>query len=55
MLKKTKMRAFQASKRGGEMTVELKKDPKGFNNRVLLTGKAVIVIEGLIRLGQEEQ
>jgi len=51
MLKKTKMRAFQASKRGGEMTVELKKDPKGFNNRVLLTGKAVIVIEGLVRLG----
>ncbi len=50
MLNKTKMRAYQASKRGGELTVELKKDSKGFNNRALLTGQAVIVIEGVIRL-----
>jgi len=37
ILGKTKMTAYQASKRGGEMTVELKGD------RVFITGKAVTV------------
>ncbi len=37
ILGKTKMTAYQASKRGGEMTVELKGD------RVFLTGRAVMV------------
>ena len=49
ILDKKKMNAFQASKRGGEMTVELRKDPKGFRDRVLLTGRSVIVIEGVIK------
>jgi PhzF family phenazine biosynthesis protein len=39
ILGKTKMTAYQASKRGGEMTVEMKGD------RVFLTGKAVTVFE----------
>lgn len=39
ILGKTKMRAYQASKRGGEMAVELKGD------RVFLTGKTVTVFE----------
>lgn len=39
-LGKTKMQAFQASQRGGELTVELQGD------RVLLTGKAVAVLKG---------
>ena len=33
MLNKTKMFACQASKRSGELTVELKKDPKGFSQQ----------------------
>ena len=39
ILGKTKMSAYQASKRGGEMTLELK------DGRVFLTGKAVTVFE----------
>lgn len=44
LLEKTKMNAYQASKRGGEMTVELKGD------RVFLTGKAVTVFETEIQI-----
>jgi len=50
MLKKKKMRAFQASKRGGVLNVELKTDPKGFRHRVLISGKAIIVLEGVMKL-----
>jgi PhzF family phenazine biosynthesis protein len=39
ILGKTRMSAYQASKRGGEMTVELK------NDRIFLTGQAVTVFE----------
>jgi PhzF family phenazine biosynthesis protein len=39
ILGKTRMTAYQASKRGGEMTVEMRGD------RVFLTGKAVTVFE----------
>ena len=41
---KREMRAYQASLRGGEMTVRLK------GNRVELVGEAVIVAEGTLRL-----
>lgn len=41
---KNKMHAFQASKRGGEVTVELK------NERVLLTGQAITVVEGRLNV-----
>ena len=41
---KSEMRAYQASRRGGEMTVRLK------GNRVDLVGDAVIVAEGTLRL-----
>ncbi|MDD4307556.1 MAG: PhzF family phenazine biosynthesis isomerase [Thermoplasmata archaeon] len=44
LLGKTKMSAYQASKRGGEMAVELK------GERVFLTGKAVTVFETEIDL-----
>ena len=44
ILGKTKMNAYQASKRGGEMTVELKGD------RVFITGKAVTVFETEIQV-----
>jgi PhzF family phenazine biosynthesis protein len=40
ILKKHKMRAYQASKRGGELFVELSGD------RVLLTGKCITVLRG---------
>jgi len=43
-LNKLKMRAYQASQRGGEVHVELK------DNRVLLSGKAVIALEGVMYL-----
>jgi PhzF family phenazine biosynthesis protein len=43
LLGKTKMTAYQASSRGGELTVELTAD------RVLLTGECVTVIDGVIR------
>lgn len=41
---KNKMHAFQASKRGGEVTVELKKE------RVLLTGQAITVLAGRLNV-----
>lgn len=41
---KREMRAYQASRRGGEMTVRLKGD------RVELVGEAVIVVAGTLRL-----
>jgi PhzF family phenazine biosynthesis protein len=50
MLNKKKMLAYQASKRGGELIVEMKTDPKGYRNRVLISGKSVIVIQGVIRI-----
>lgn len=43
-LKKTKMRAFQASKRGGELDLELVGD-----DRIVITGKAVTVLRGEIK------
>jgi PhzF family phenazine biosynthesis protein len=42
ILKKRKMHAYQASKRGGELVVELNGD------RVLLTGKCVTVLRGTL-------
>jgi PhzF family phenazine biosynthesis protein len=45
-LGKTKMNAFQSSRRTGAMTVELQKD------KVLLFGQAVIVFEGNLVLAQ---
>jgi predicted PhzF superfamily epimerase YddE/YHI9 len=43
-LGKRKMHAYQASERGGELLMELLDD-----GRVYITGKAVTVVEGLIR------
>ena len=43
-LGKRKMRAYQASERGGELLVELSDD-----GRVYITGNAITVVEGLIR------
>jgi PhzF family phenazine biosynthesis protein len=43
LLGKTKMTAYQASSRGGEITVELT------SNRVLITGECITVVEGKIR------
>jgi PhzF family phenazine biosynthesis protein len=42
MLDKKKMSASQASARGGEMLVEIRKSPKGRRNRVFIYGKAII-------------
>lgn len=42
-LGKTKMKAYQASRRGGALMIELKGD------RVLIAGKAVTVLEGVYR------
>jgi predicted PhzF superfamily epimerase YddE/YHI9 len=42
ILKKRKMRAYQASKRGGELVVELSGD------RVLLTGKCITIFHGTL-------
>jgi predicted PhzF superfamily epimerase YddE/YHI9 len=50
MLNKKKMLAYQASKRGGELIVEMKTDPKGHRHRVLISGKSVIVIQGVLRI-----
>ena len=55
MLKKKKMSAFQASKRGGVLQVELKNDPKGFRHRVLIAGEAVIMLQGVIRINGNEE
>ncbi|MCP4580076.1 MAG: PhzF family phenazine biosynthesis protein [candidate division Zixibacteria bacterium] len=54
MLKKKKMVAFQVSKRGGELNVELKTDPKGFRHRVLISGQAIIVLEGVMKLAVDD-
>lgn len=43
LLCKSRMRAYQASMRGGELTVELTPD------RVLLTGECVTTVDGVIR------
>jgi PhzF family phenazine biosynthesis protein len=50
MLDKQYLVGYQASKRGGKVIIELKKDPKGIDNRVLLSGNAVIVIEARLNL-----
>jgi PhzF family phenazine biosynthesis protein len=50
MLDKRKMLAYQASKRGGELIVEMKKDPKGHRHRVLISGKSVIVMHGVMKI-----
>jgi len=50
MLNRKKMLAYQASKRGGVLKVELKNDPKGFRHRVLIGGEAVIMLQGVIRI-----
>lgn len=42
VLKKNKLSAYQASERGGELTVEV------VNDRVFISGEAVTVIEGRI-------
>jgi PhzF family phenazine biosynthesis protein len=44
LLGKNRMTAYQASSRGGELTVELTED------RVLLTGECVTVVKRMIRL-----
>ncbi len=49
MLNKKRMNAFQASKRGGELIVEFREHPKGHYNRVLISGQAVIVMEGVLK------
>jgi PhzF family phenazine biosynthesis protein len=53
LLNKKSLIAYQDSKRGGEIIVELKDDPRGFRKRVLLSGKAVIVMEAIINLDPE--
>jgi PhzF family phenazine biosynthesis protein len=50
MLNKKKMLAYQASKRGGELIVEMRNDPKGHRHRVLISGKSVIVMQGVIKI-----
>jgi PhzF family phenazine biosynthesis protein len=50
LLDKKSLIAHQESKRGGELIIELKDDPKGYRDRVLLSGKAVIVMEAIINL-----
>lgn len=44
VLVKNKMRAYQASKRGGELDLELSKD------RLYITGQAIVVIEGSLQV-----
>jgi PhzF family phenazine biosynthesis protein len=44
ILGKTRMKAYQASERGGTLCVELK------NNRVLITGQAATIMEGIIKI-----
>jgi PhzF family phenazine biosynthesis protein len=50
LLNKKSLLAYQDSKRGGELIVELQEDPRGFRHRVLLSGKSIIVMEALISL-----
>ncbi len=54
MLNKKKMSAYQASKRGGALIVELKSDPKGFHHRVLIAGQAVIMLQGVIKIANDD-
>jgi PhzF family phenazine biosynthesis protein len=46
VLRKKKMQAYQASRRGGELVVELREEPNIQTRRVLIGGKSVIVIRG---------
>jgi PhzF family phenazine biosynthesis protein len=50
MLDKKYLVAYQASRRGGKVIIELRKDPKGIDDRVLLLGNAVIVLEARLNL-----
>lgn len=50
LLNKRKMNAFQASARGGEVAVEVKEEAGGHRRRVLISGKAVIVMEAVMKL-----
>lgn len=50
LLNKKSLLAYQDSKRGGEIITELQDDPRGYHDRVLLSGKSVIVMEALINL-----
>ena len=45
LLKKSTMTAFQASDRGGVVNMKVME-----NNRILLSGKATITIEGVLKL-----
>lgn len=49
MLNKKRLNAYQASKRGGELIVEFKENPKGHYHRVLISGQAVIVMEAVLK------
>jgi PhzF family phenazine biosynthesis protein len=50
LLNKKNLVAYQASKRGGEILIEVREDPKRYRDRVILSGKAVIVMEGIINI-----
>jgi PhzF family phenazine biosynthesis protein len=50
ILKKKKLHAYQASKRGGSLVVEMKEGKKGQRGRVLISGQAVIVMEAVMRI-----
>lgn len=50
LLNKKSLLAYQDSKRGGELIAELQDDPRGYHDRVLLSGKSIIVMEALINL-----
>jgi PhzF family phenazine biosynthesis protein len=50
LLNKRKMNAFQASARGGEVIVEIREETAGHRRRVLISGKAVIVMEAVMKL-----
>jgi PhzF family phenazine biosynthesis protein len=50
LLDKKSLIAHQDSKRGGELIAEIKDDPRGYRDRVLLSGKSVIVMEAIIKL-----
>jgi len=49
-LGKKRLYAFQASKRGWELIVEFREDPKGHYHRVLISGQSVIVLEGVFKI-----
>ena len=48
ILEKNKLSAFQASKRGGELLVELK------NNQVLISGESVTVVDGVLHISESK-